>query len=243
MFLVIYRLERKVYQISILQDIMSGFDFEPLLILLLSLIPSLFSITVHECCHGLTALYFGDDTAKRSGRLSLNPLRHADWFGLAMMAVFHVGWAKPVPVNMYRMKNPKRDMALTALAGPVSNFLLAFVFMFLYGALYIPFSKNAVGRYFLQMLTVGGQINIGLAVFNFIPIPPLDGSKILFSLISDEAYAKLMHYEKYGFLVLIVLVSTGILGSPLNRMISFLLTQIYLPTAQWACRLVLHIFY
>lgn len=236
-------MERKVCQISILQDIMQGFDFQPLLAILLSLIPSLFSITVHECCHGLAALAFGDDTAKRSGRLSLNPLRHADWIGLAMMAVFHVGWAKPVPVNMYRMRHPKRDMALTALAGPVSNFLLAFVFMLAYGALYIPLSNNSAGSYFLELFVIGGQINVGLAVFNFLPIPPLDGSKILFSVMNDTAYRKLMQYERYGFLLLVLLVSTGILGTPLSRIISAIMKHVYIPVAQWACRVVLHIFY
>ena len=116
--------------IDIIQDIWGGFDFTYILSILLSMVPSLLCITFHELSHGFVAYKLGDDTAKRAGRLTLNPIRHIDPMGLLMMAVFHFGWAKPVPINMYRFKDPKKGMAITALAGPVSNLILAFVFVF-----------------------------------------------------------------------------------------------------------------
>ena len=115
-------------QISGLSSVWDGWDFSYLLSILLGVIPSLICITLHELSHGYVAYRLGDDTAKRAGRLTLNPIRHLDPVGLLMMLVFRVGWAKPVPVNMYRFKNPKRGMAITALAGPVSNVLITLVF-------------------------------------------------------------------------------------------------------------------
>lgn len=197
----------------------------------------------HELCHGFAAYLLGDDTAKRAGRLTLNPLKHVDVTGLIMMVVFRFGWAKPVPVNMSRFKKPKWGMAVTALAGPLSNLLLGFVFMFLYGALYLPFAQSNAGSYLLQMLILATYITIGLAVFNFIPVPPLDGSKILFSVISNEKYALLMRYERYGMLALIALVATGILGRPLSAAVSFLFSNIYVPVAMKTLGLVYNLFY
>ena len=118
------------------------------------MIPALICITLHELSHGFVAYKLGDDTAKRAGRLSLNPLRHLDPMGMLMMVIFRFGWAKPVPVNMYRFKDPKRGMAVTALAGPVSNILISLVFLFLYGALYLPLQRSGVGLYVLEMLQV-----------------------------------------------------------------------------------------
>ena len=119
-----------------LQSIWNGLDWSYLLNIVLSVVPSLLCITFHEVSHGYVAYRLGDTTAKDAGRLTLNPIRHIDPMGLLMMVVFKFGWAKPVPVNMMRFRNPKRGMALTALAGPVSNVLLALVFLFLYGLLY-----------------------------------------------------------------------------------------------------------
>ena len=180
--------------LSALQEIWEGFDFSPVLSVLLSVIPSLVCITLHELSHGLVAYALGDDTAKRAGRLTLNPIRHLDWMGLVMMVVAHVGWARPVPVNMMNFRDPKRGMAVTALAGPVSNVLITCVFFFLYGLLFLPFtiSGSAAADYLLEMIELTAVISMGYAVFNLIPIPPLDGSKVLFSLTSDEAYYKLM---------------------------------------------------
>lgn len=228
--------------ISALKSIWEGFDFRYLMSILLAVVPSVLCITLHELSHGYTAYFLGDDTAKRSGRLTLNPLKHLDPVGLLMLAVFHVGWAKPVPVNMFRFKNPKRGMAITALAGPVSNLAIAVVFMFLYGLFYIPLRDSAAGSYFLTMLQLTVYISLGLAIFNFIPIPPLDGSKVLFSLMSDESYIKLMRYEKYGSLLMLALVASGILGKPLTALIDGVF-DLMLPVAQAGCNIVFYLFY
>lgn len=221
---------------------MNGFDFSYLLSILLSVIPALICITLHELSHGLVAYWLGDTTAKDRGRLTLNPIKHLDPIGLLMMATVHVGWAKPVPVNMYRFKNPKRGMALTALAGPVSNVLITIIFLFLYGALYLPLSDSAAGRYVLQMLELTASISIGLAIFNLIPIPPLDGSKVLLSVLSDEGYAKLMRYERYGSLIMFALIWAGVLGGPLSAAINFVYDAL-LPVAQGGLDLSYHLFY
>ena len=200
-------------------------------------------ITLHELGHGFVAWKLGDDTAYRAGRLTLNPVKHIDITGLLMMVCFRFGWAKPVPVNMYRFRNPKKGMAITALAGPVTNFLLAFVFMFLYGLLMHPLSRSDEGRYMLRMLSLGAYISTGLGIFNLIPIPPLDGSKILLSVLSDENYAKLMRYERYGMILLVALVATGILGRPLSAVISAVYSKVLVPVALGTEELVQHLFY
>ena len=143
--------------------------------------------------------------------------------GLLMMLVFKVGWAKPVPVNMYKFKNPKIGMAATALAGPMCNVLISIVSLFLFGFLYMPLINNAVGSYTLEVIKLTAYMSVGLAVFNLIPLPPLDGSKVLFSCLSDENYYKLMRYEKYGTILMIALVASGVLGRPLSAAIG----QIY----------------
>ena len=221
---------------------MEGFDFTYILSILLGLIPSLLCITLHELSHGYVAYRLGDDTAKQRGRLTLNPLKHLDPMGLLMMLVFHVGWAKPVPVNMYKFKNPKRGMAVTALAGPLSNVLIAVVFLFLYGAAFFPLRQSAVGAYLLEMLYLTANISLGLAVFNLLPVPPLDGSKVLLSVMRDESYYKLMRYERYGSILMLLLVATGALRRPLSAAIGALFNALF-PIAQWAAELVLKIFF
>lgn len=206
------------------------------------MIPALICITLHELSHGFVAYMLGDDTAKRAGRLSLNPLRHLDPMGMLMMVVFRFGWAKPVPVNMYRFKDPKRGMAVTAIAGPISNVLISLVFLFLYGALYLPLQGSGFGVYVLEMLQITAYLSLSFAVFNFLPIPPLDGSKVLFSVVSDEAYRKLMRYERYGSIALLILVSTGILGRPLSTAVHFLYAHL-IPVAQWSLKGVYSLFY
>lgn len=224
-----------------LQAIWDGFDFTYILSILLGVIPSLLCISLHELSHGLVAYKLGDDTAKRMGRLTLNPLRHLDPMGLLMMLVFRVGWAKPVPVNMYRFADPKRGMAVTALAGPVTNILLSAVFLFLYGVLLYPLSGTAVGSYILTMVQLTASMSMGLAVFNLLPVPPLDGSKVLFSLIKDESYYKLMHYERYGSIAMFLLVATGLLGKPLSAAIDGLMS-LFMPLAQLGLDLVIKLF-
>ena len=188
---------------------------------------SLLCITFHETCHGLAAYRLGDNTAKRMGRLSLNPLKHVDLMGLIMMALFRFGWAKPVPVDMRNFKNPKAGMALTALAGPVSNVVLAYAAVVLCN--FVMFLADWLGSTWLllalaQFFVYVEIISAGLAVFNVFPIPPLDGSKVLFALLSDRAYDQLMRYEKYGMGLLMVLLVTGAIDRPLGAMRDWLLT-------------------
>jgi Zn-dependent protease len=129
---------------------------------------------------------------------------------------------------MYNFKNPKRGMAVTALAGPVSNLLIAIIFLFLYGILYLPMNAGSTFvQEILSMVETTAYLSIGLAVFNIIPIPPLDGSKVLFSVLSDNNYYKLMRYERYGMLALLVLVSTGVLGKPLDSAITYVYDKMF----------------
>ncbi|MCL1829690.1 MAG: site-2 protease family protein, partial [Oscillospiraceae bacterium] len=143
--------------------------------------------------------------------------------------MFKIGWAKPVPVNMKRFKNPKRGMALTALAGPASNIVLSCVFLIIYGFTRIPLAAGGRGMSFAvsEMIKNTAYISVALAVFNIIPVPPLDGSKILFSLMSDEAYYKLMRYERFGMIILIILVMTGAVGGPLSTAIGCVYDRLF----------------
>ncbi len=179
----------------------------------------LLCLTVHETCHGLAALALGDPTAKRMRRLSFNPLHHIDWLGLAAMLVCGFGWAKPVPVDMRYFKNPKAGMALTALAGPASNLLLALLALLAASvtARLAPVSAFTLWLfYFLIDLAI---LSIGLGLFNLIPIPPLDGSKVLFSFLPEKAYYTLMRYERYGMLVMLAIVWLDIGGNFLSNAI------------------------
>lgn len=181
----------------------------------------LFSLSVHEFSHGLAAYAVGDKTAKYSGRLSLNPLAHLDPFGAICLFLFGFGWAKPVPVNPWNFKNKKGGMILTALAGPFSNFLLAFIAMVIYTLLGgLRFSSASFGftlaSVFYELAYYMIMINLGLGLFNLIPIPPLDGSKVLMAILPERTYFKLMDYERYGFIILIILINTPIFNSLLN---------------------------
>lgn len=226
------------------RTIWQGLDWSYLTDMIISIIPALICITFHETCHGLTAYVMGDPTAKRAGRLSLNPIKHIDWMGLAMMVVFQFGWAKPVPVNMMNFKNPKRGMAVTALAGPLSNVVLCAVMLAIYGPLYILSAVGYGGESLSVITRMAGTtayLSMALAIFNLIPIPPLDGSKILYSVISDEKYMKLMYYERYGMILMLILVSTGILGTPLSfvtESVFDLLFPIAQTTADWTAALL-----
>lgn len=175
-------------------------------------------ITLHETCHGLAALALGDPTAKKMGRLSLNPLKHVDPMGLVLLMVAKVGWAKPVPVDARRFKDPRLGMAVVAIAGPLSNVLLSAVAaagytVSIFFAVYreIP-ALELLADFFYYVFF----ISAGLAVFNLLPLPPLDGSKVVFAFLPRELYWKLMRYERYGMILLMVLLLTGTLDVPLN---------------------------
>lgn len=195
------------------------FDWYGLFNFLGRILGVLVCLTVHETCHGLAALALGDPTAKRMHRLSFNPLHHIDWLGLASMVICGFGWAKPVPVDMRYFKKPKTGMALTALAGPVSNLLLALLLM-LGASLTASFAPvNAVAVWLFSFLTGTAVLSIGLGLFNLVPIPPLDGSKVLFALLPERAYYTLMRYERYGMVVLLLIVWLDIGGNYLSNAI------------------------
>lgn len=173
---------------------------------------------IHEYAHAMVAVRLGDPTPKNLGRTRLNPIAHIDWVGALLILLFGFGYAKPVQVNIYNFRKPKRDMALVALAGPVSNIIMAFVFYAigsLVFALSPSFLEASVGYYVILFFNYVIQINISLAVFNLIPIPPLDGSRLLSALLSDRNYYKIMQYERYFSLVLLLLIVTGALDYPL----------------------------
>ena len=220
-----------------LKTIGSGLDWSALTDILITVIPALICITFHELCHGLVAYRLGDNTAKDAGRLTLNPIKHIDIMGLLMMIVFKFGWAKPVPVNMNNFKNPKSGMAITALAGPVSNIFLSVVFLFIYGLLYVSLSAAGnFGDILLKMLLTAAYLSCALAVFNIIPIPPLDGSKVLFSLLPEREYYNLMRYERYGMILLLIIVVTGVLTSILTTGVGWVFDKLFV-IAQWSSSL------
>ena len=217
-----------------IRTVWDGLDWSVLTDILLYVLPALICITLHELAHGLVADRLGDHTAREAGRLSLNPIRHMDWMGLLMMVVFHFGWAKPVPVNMYRFEHPKRGMAITALAGPLMNVLITVVFLFLYGLLFKPLGGTG---FVLRTISATAYLSISLAIFNLIPISPLDGSKVLFSVLPDRQYATLMHYERYGMILMLVLVASGVLGRPLSTACSWVFSKLFV-IAEWSYGLV-----
>ena len=203
-----------------LQELLQALDVVSLMDAVLRTAAVLLCLTVHETCHGLAAYALGDPTAKSMHRLSLNPLHHIDWFGLAMMFAAGFGWAKPVPVDPRYFKKPKQGMAVTALAGPVSNFLLAVLLILISKAIYLYAPDTAVWHaVFTFCLYTAAPLSIGLGLFNLLPIPPLDGSKVLGVLLPDEAYSKLMRYERYGILLLLALSLLGVTGNFISGVI------------------------
>lgn len=181
------------------------------------------TLPVHEWAHGFVSTKLGDPTPRWQGRLTLNPLAHIDWIGAAGILLFGIGWAKPVQVNARYYKNPKWGMAMVAFAGPLSNIIVAFISIFMYGAIFTVFAKTglAFSNFALFMViedffSYVAQINISLAVFNLIPIPPFDGSRILFTFLPQKYYFKIMQYERYIFIAILALLYSGALDGPLS---------------------------
>ncbi len=190
--------------------------------------PILLAVTIHEVAHGWVAFRMGDPTASRAGRLSLNPIKHLDPVGTLVFFVTQaIGWAKPVPVNPYNFRHPRQGMVWVSLAGPASNLLLAAAMaLLLRGLAAAPSLLGLVPRWllspFLIMCLLAVQINIGLAIFNLIPIPPLDGSKIVAGLLPRSLLPTWLQVERYGFILLIVLVFTGVTGRIIVPLIVYL---------------------
>ena len=194
------------------------------------ILPVLVAITFHEAAHAYAARYFGDDTASQLGRVSLNPLKHIDPIGTVAVpgillltgAPFLFGWAKPVPVNFGNLRHPKRDMIWVAGAGPMANFVMAILWAFIAQAAAPSGPLASDGLY--QMAQIGISINLVLMVLNLLPIPPLDGGRIAVGLLPTPAANALARLEPYGFIVILVLLVTGLLGNlmrPLLRVAQF----------------------
>lgn len=176
------------------------------------------AVPVHECAHALAAEKMGDDTGRKQGRITLNPFAHLTLWGSLMMILVGFGWGKPVSVDSRNFKNPKKGMVLTALAGPASNFIMAFLSMIVYKVLaFLSFAKDSSTLDMMATVFVYiTLINISLAVFNFLPIPPLDGSKIFNAILPEKWYFTIMKYENFIFIALIILVYSGLLDAPLS---------------------------
>ena len=205
-----------------LQNLLQALDLSSLGDAALRVVAVFLCLTIHETCHGLAALVLGDPTAKARHRLSLNPLRHIDWLGLAMMFVAGFGWAKPVPVNPNYFKHPKQGMAITALAGPLSNLLLALWLLLGARLMYTrALSTGELNETLFSFFLNTALLSIGLGIFNLIPIPPLDGSKVLAVLLPDRQYDWLMRYERFGMLIIMALVCFGALSNVLDTAIGW----------------------
>lgn len=198
-------------------------------------LPLIFAITLHEVAHGYVASWFGDQTARLSGRLTLNPIKHIDVVGtliipglMLMVSNFVFGWAKPVPVDARNLRNPRRDMALVALAGPISNLIMAF-FWGLVAKLGLLAEIYGNGWFGIPLTYMGGagiMINVVLGVLNLIPLPPLDGGKVLSSILPPRAAYQYDKIEPYGFLILLVLMFIGALSKVMAPFVFFIVNLI-----------------
>jgi Zn-dependent protease len=205
-----------------------------ILVMILQIPILLITITIHEFSHGYVAYLLGDDTAKRAGRLTLNPISHIDPIGLLMLFIARFGWAKPVPINPYNFKDYKRDTAISAAAGPASNFVMAILLSILFRII-TNLSPNllayggAVSQLFIYLLMYSIMINLALGLFNLIPIPPMDGSKILGGFLSDNAYARYTAQEMRGAQILMIVIfasmifKLNIIGTIIMPPLNFLL--------------------
>ena len=205
-----------------LQALWNSIDWQMLGNLVSRVLAVFLCLTVHETCHGLAAYALGDPTAKRQHRLSFNPLRHIDWLGFASMLIVGFGWAKPVHIDPRYYKDAKTGIVWTAFAGPLMNFIIAFVAIFLFNLLLkVPvsiFSSEIMTRifiYLIYLMQYTALISLGQAIFNLIPLPPLDGSKILYGVLPDSVYFNIMKYENWLSLILFLVLFSGVLNGPL----------------------------
>ena len=195
-------------------------------------LPVLFGITLHEAAHGYVARMFGDPTAWQAGRISLNPVRHIDLMGTIIVPLFLLfstkllggggllfGWAKPVPVDWSRLRRPKRDMLWVALAGPASNLVMAVIWAV--GLRILAETGATSTSFWVQMTIAGIQVNLILMALNLVPLPPLDGGRIVFSLLPDRMAWQYSKIEPYGIVILIVLMLTGVLWTVLQPLLAF----------------------
>lgn len=182
------------------------------------------TMPIHEYAHALIATKLGDQTPRLSGRLTLNPMAHISPLGAIMIFLCGFGYAKPVNVNPRNFKDPKKGMALTAIAGPISNLIMGFVFIFIATLVSNLADTTSTMTYAIYyFLTFAAVVNVNLAVFNLLPIPPLDGSRILQLLIPAKYYYKFLQYERYIVLVVFVLIMTGVLSTPLSYISSLII--------------------
>ena len=195
----------------------------------------LIALTFHEFAHGYMAYKLGDPTAKSLGRLTLNPLKHLDPIGTICMLLFRFGWAKPVPIDSRYFKKPKRDVALTALAGPVSNILMAFCGILIASVLAAIFNRTGAHTSFggwmqwaaISLLQYFYSLNLCLAVFNFLPVPPLDGSRIFLVFLPQKYYFGIMKYERYIQLALLLCLWLGFLDGILSTLVNWLASGMF----------------
>lgn len=210
---------------SLLYAIRSGQVLEVVILLLSRAFVIFCCLPIHELAHGYTAYMLGDNTAKNHGRLTFNPFAQLNLIGTIMMFLFGIGYANPVPINPANFKNPKKGMALTALAGPVSNLLMGFVSVFL--AYMFKAVARTTGMEFLSLfLYYAASVNVTLAVFNLLPVPPLDGSRVFSIFLSDEQYFKIMQYERYIMIGLMVLLFAGFLDGIISGLSSMMMRLI-----------------
>ncbi|WP_237036403.1 site-2 protease family protein [Mediannikoviicoccus vaginalis] len=184
----------------------------------------LISLILHENAHGLAALYMGDTTAKDSGRLSLNPFKHLSLLGTLSLFIFRFGWAKPVPINPYNFRKRKLGDFLVSISGILTNFLLAFIFLIIFDLVILKVDANPYLVLFVKSMV---QYNVLLGVFNLIPLPPLDGSKIVMTFLPEKMTYKLLSIERYTNMILIALIFTGAISKVVLSMSDFVLKLMY----------------
>ena len=217
-----------------LASLLSGGSITEFIVGLILRLPIvMLALSLHETAHGYVALKLGDPTAQNYGRLTLNPVKHFDPIGFLCMVLFGFGWAKPVPINARYFKNPKRGMALSAAAGPISNLLLAVIFALLW-RIELEIAPEYFTDRFLynvfywvqEFLVAGITLNVGFAVFNLIPIPPFDGSRMFLVLLPQDLYFKVMRYERQLYAILMIALVLGVLDKPLALVSNFFINLI-----------------